>query len=675
MKKSLIPLLLPLLVTNASVAQDNFPVLEAGYFGQETPELIPKLFAPGIVSNAQRHEYGVSFSAGLDAMYFTAEDNGRAAVYFSTLENNRWTKPAKANLSNGSAKQEYGARVSAGGGTLFFSTESEQGDNNIWFATRSGDAWGEPSLLKPGSNNGNLAFASLARWGDIYYHNLVDGKLYYAPRFSRQYPYQYPVNIAYGTNGQVSPDQHYLLVEAHKDNDPNKDKDLFVYFKQEDGTWSQPVALGNGVNTPRAEGRPSLTSDGKFLFFSRYDKQGGNANIYWVSADVIQIAKERWQALRPNRDNISAPEIAEYDTNNLGFSFEQTLPDLQAPWIDTSPEDRNDAIVVGKLTSIGDRKASVLQFANELAEGKHGEYDSLLIAHNNQLLFESYYKKGRINLPHFQASATKSLNAMAVARAMQMGYLSMSDLHKPVVGLIAGLDKARLTEGAQRVTLHKAMNMRSGIVVNEAMDPIIFRNIMEVEGYNLIQEILEHSAPITPRAEVFRYQDPDPRIAMHLVDSAVPGSVAEFYKHEVFGKLGISGYGWRKDINGVPWAGAASSLTSRDMLKLGMVVQNEGKWQGEQLFSAEFLAKAMSSIGKAESDWMPDDYNYGYFWYQASMPVGEQNIGYNLAWGAGGNRIIVVDELDLVIVLTGSDENDKVMPKLMQALVPAFVKS
>jgi hypothetical protein len=105
------------------------------------------------------------------------------------------------------------------------------------------------------------------------------------------------------------------------------------------------------------------------------------------------------------------------------------LPHLEKSFIDVTPDDRNDGIPVGKLGIDGGNKETIVKLAQEISNGKHGSYDSLLIAHKGKLLFESYYLRGRVNLPHFQASATKSYTSLVLGRAIQLGYLTMADLH------------------------------------------------------------------------------------------------------------------------------------------------------------------------------------------------------------------------------------------------------
>ena len=78
------------------------------------------------------------------------------------------------------------------------------------------------------------------------------------------------------------------------------------------------------------------------------------------------------------------------------------------------------------------------------------------------------------------------------------------------------------------------------------------------------------------------------------------------------------------------------SLTSRDMLKLGSVVLNEGMWDGEQFISSDYLEKATSGLVDPTQDWMPAEYRYGYFWYQTNILVAGNNYDVRFAWGGGG---------------------------------------
>lgn len=73
------------------------------------------------------------------------------------------------------------------------------------------------------------------------------------------------------------------------------DSDIYISFKQEDGTWGNSINLGDQINTSAWEASASITPDGKYLFFSRNVGSDNyeNVDIFWVSAEILD-------GLRPN---------------------------------------------------------------------------------------------------------------------------------------------------------------------------------------------------------------------------------------------------------------------------------------------------------------------------------------------------------------------------------------
>ena len=90
---------------------------------------------------------------------------------------------------------------------------------------------------------------------------------------------------------------------------------------------------------------------------------------------------------------------------------------------------------------------------------------------------------------------------------------------------------------------------------------------------------------------------------MNVINAVVPGPAKEFIKNEFFGKLAITNYRWRDNKSGLPLGDGGSGVTSRDMVKLGLLLINDGKWHGEQLLSSDYIAKATSAITPASEDW------------------------------------------------------------------------
>ncbi len=393
-----------------------------------------------------------------------------------------------------------------------------------------------------------------------------------------------------------------------------------------------------------------------------------NANLKNLIAVILLSGLSSLAASAQDNESTAEATAAEAE-----LSFRDLAP-LEKAYVATAPAVRGGAFPVGELGVDGGEKAAIVKLAEEIAEGKHGSYDSLLIAHKGKLIFESYYRRGRINLAHPQASATKGYTSLILGRAMQMGYLTMADLQKPSIDFLGDLDRSKLVDGAEKITLHKALTMQGGLTIEREKWEEHEKNTDAVKGQLLVQSLLEQSEPITDESQTYLYGNFNPMLVMTVIDAVVPGSAEEFIKNEVLDKLGISNYSWDTHPSGLPQAGWMVSMTSRDMLKIGSLVLNEGKWNGEQLIPAEYLAVATSGLVKPTQDWMPQTYRYGYFFYHTPVTVGEKTVNATFAWGGGDQRVIAVDELDLVIVFTGYGRDGNLMPEIENVVLPAFAE-
>ncbi|MEL7145628.1 MAG: hypothetical protein AAFO69_04610, partial [Bacteroidota bacterium] len=85
---------------------------------------------------------------------------------------------------------------------------------------------------------------------------------------------------AYEADVFVSPDESYLIFCANRADGLGRG-DLYISFRNTDGTWTKSVNMGGLINTKGHELCPFVTYDGKYLFYS------SNREIYWVSTDIL----------------------------------------------------------------------------------------------------------------------------------------------------------------------------------------------------------------------------------------------------------------------------------------------------------------------------------------------------------------------------------------------------
>jgi hypothetical protein len=136
------------------------------------------------------------------------------------------------------------------------------------------------------ARNGNLYFHAVYPRGegeaDIYCAEYIDGK-YIAPKKLSN-----AINTKWGeSNAFIAPDESYIIFGSRRPGGFGAG-DLYISFRTDSGEWTKAVNMGNVINTSFSEYCPSVSPDGKYLFFTRIvgtnPRQG---DIFWVSAEII----------------------------------------------------------------------------------------------------------------------------------------------------------------------------------------------------------------------------------------------------------------------------------------------------------------------------------------------------------------------------------------------------
>lgn len=276
-----------------SSSEEMLAVPKGPYLGQEAPKLVAKLFAPNVISIAGRYEGSISFSPELNEVYFGANNpGGETHIYFSKLTENGWTAIKRTNFTKGEKDEEIHPFVSRDGKRIYFTgLNSDLTDTRIWYVNRYDDGWGNPVKLGHPINSEQVFYANQADSDELYYFNLNQGKTFYASASEGRFNQTKELALEPGFHHAViAPAKDYMIVNGRNKTEGRKDSDLFVCFKQADDSWSTPINLGKAINTEVNEKGPSISHDGKYLFFGR-DEDDGKANIYWVSTEVIKKLK------------------------------------------------------------------------------------------------------------------------------------------------------------------------------------------------------------------------------------------------------------------------------------------------------------------------------------------------------------------------------------------------
>jgi len=267
--------------------EDRFPVLEGPYFGQQEPGVQAQPFAPGLVSLRGRYEFALSFSPAGDELLFTQQvPEQSVSVYHSRVERGAWTEPAPIRLSDGAQREEMEAFFAPNGEWIFFAPYDEGMDVRIWSLEVGPDGWRNPRQLAPPVANDPAFYPTVSNSGTLYYTNLAERRVFRATLDGHSVSSVEDAGLEFGGHAFIAPDESFVLVDA-RDQDSLGGSDIYVAFRRPDGSWTRPRHLGAEVNSEFDETCPSLSADGKYLFFSRYDEPDEVSDIYWTSSAVI----------------------------------------------------------------------------------------------------------------------------------------------------------------------------------------------------------------------------------------------------------------------------------------------------------------------------------------------------------------------------------------------------
>ncbi len=245
--------------------------------GLPSPGITAEIFLPGVVSGSAE-EYGLAVDSDWTEVYFTRLDGAESFVMTSRRTGRLWSEAVPASFS-GVHNDSHPALVRGGSRLYFMSLRPIPGVShsaNLWIAERSGEGWGEARSAGPPVTNQTTHAPAVAEDGTLYVTGIrkhrVDGEGHRPAERLRP-------DIT-GSHPAISGDQSYLVFSARRPGGFGG-KDLHVTFAKPDGTWTDPVNLGAEVNSEYGESSPTISNDGRFLFFSRRD------DIWWVSTRVI----------------------------------------------------------------------------------------------------------------------------------------------------------------------------------------------------------------------------------------------------------------------------------------------------------------------------------------------------------------------------------------------------
>lgn len=282
---------------------------------------------------------------------------------------------------------------------------------------------------------------------------------------------------------------------------------------------------------------------------------------------------------------------------------------------------------------------------------------SVLVLKQGKTIYENYFGGYTNSIPHDTRSVSKSVSSAMVGIAKDKGLFA--NVNQSV------FDFLPREYQVYRDTLKSNIDIKSLLTMSSGLDAIDFG----VEGVSKGSEGNYQNSPDWTKTimsapmlykpnTVANYGSANPHLLGIAIDSIVSESLAMFMDTNLFSKLGISNYIIQTDNVGNPYFGGGMYLTPRDMGKFGQLYLQQGRWEGEQIVSEDWVEDSFKNYRNLENT--IDKNGYGYLWWHKDYLVNDRIVKSIEARGTGGQYIFVIPALEVVVVITsGNYRNGK----------------
>ena len=268
---------------------------------------------------------------------------------------------------------------------------------------------------------------------------------------------------------------------------------------------------------------------------------------------------------------------------------------------------------------------------------------SVLVAVEGELAAECYYWGQRPEDAHIISSCTKSITGLLAG-------ISLEEFSIDPNTLVDDLLREDLQAGPWReagITLSHLLDMTAGTAWrgdSDSQDSLQLLLTEDIEAFSV------RHLPSNPPGWSYRYDNSLPALLGVLLARIVDEPLDSYAQRKLFSPIGIDGAWWTQTIADGPLSAGGMYMRPRDMIRIGQLVLQNGRWSGLQVVPESWIARSSSSRT------VQGDYPYSSYWH-LNRPdhrhFGDADA--LLALGQGGQVIAVIPSLDAVVVTTSEN--------------------
>jgi CubicO group peptidase (beta-lactamase class C family) len=338
-----------------------------------------------------------------------------------------------------------------------------------------------------------------------------------------------------------------------------------------------------------------------------------------------------------------------------------------------TPPRLDDGWPVGTLESVGIALEPIRRMIEEeitpAPESVHSLYiHGLLIARHGRLALEEYFYGFHRQRPHDTRSASKSLTAALIGAAIADG--TPLDTSSSV---LRSLDRGETTSAADprwdRMTVEHLLTMSSGLDCDDR-DPssrgnedVMQEQTEETDWYRYTRALNMVREP----GEVSLYCSAGANLLGAVIAAATREPLQDSILRLIAEPLQISRYYLPLQPTAEPYMGGGIHWLPRDFAKLGQLMLDDGEWNGRRVLDSQWAQRAVSPLVALRGK------GYGYLWWVVDYPYRGGQVRAFFAGGNGGQVVVGIPELDLMIAAFAGNYNDAVLYRFQDELIPQYI--
>ena len=294
----------------------------------------------------------------------------------------------------------------------------------------------------------------------------------------------------------------------------------------------------------------------------------------------------------------------------------------------------------------------------EKAEKENIKLHSLMIVHNDSVIYEHWSQDAHPDSLHFLYSVSKTFTSLGVGLAINDSLLSLDER---IVDIFPDCLPDSVSENLAAMTVENLLTMSSGQAHGPELYTAITEHAKSDSTLSWAREFMSYPVEYAP-GTVFSYNSMGSFMLSAAVQRRTGRKLLDFLTPRLFEPLGIEGAVWEENPEGINVGGWGLWLKTEDLAKVGQLLLDRGRWHGEQIIPAEWI-DTMSTRHIQSVQGTPNSLEY--------IPTEDdilnsdwvQGYGYQVwrcrhnafrADGSFGQFIVVIPDLDAVVAMTAN---------------------